>query len=691
MLKITSKLRGKTTPSTKADKVDDDTPILEKALEAMDCIMADDLSHANEILDGIKGNSTFRNLGVSTIAFVEATLGFEAEVIKDASEKLKATETAAGKDRARAIKSNLPRSSYAPGTEYYVCNAEAHLMSAVVLFLSESVIASVTSFRKLRRAYLILAEIYNNNLEAGAQKIDVSVDNEAGEEVAKEILDEAAIDSEESLEGIVERLSLEANSSSHTDDEKQPSDDLKTFNAPANLPVFRSSNACPVDQYITSGVNLCFGLLQLVISMIPPALGKVLSIIGFRGDKDTGIQMLWEASKSDNIHGALALLTLLLYYAGPEQVCDIEIEGTYPKQKLIDSLSRIRVRYPKSALWILQEARILGMHGKLEESVAMLQQPMTIQMRQIEALVTFELAMSHLDLHEFENAAKKFIRMTYLNTWSHALCRYVAGACYLELYRQQERSDKPDAAKREKYKDKAESLLGDAPNLIGRRTFIGRPIPLEVYLSRKVRKWKSWTPSAVSSVTSGKAEPGASSFLDYIVGSPANEIIYFWNGYKRMPTWALEKSLQELNYHYTSKPSEIQMANVPSMEGNEYFEKVSQALPHIQDVDEVAVHSLLQAAVLRQLDQDEAALELLQKYVLPVTRQQVKGKEDWVVPCGMYEKGVFEWKSKGENGKEETVMWLTKAANYGHDYDLSTRLGSRIQTGLEKLRSRSAA
>lgn len=37
------------------------------------------------------------------------------------------------------------------------------------------------------------------------------------------------------------------------------------------------------DEFIESGVNLCFGVLLLFISMVPPAWTRMLSILGFRG------------------------------------------------------------------------------------------------------------------------------------------------------------------------------------------------------------------------------------------------------------------------------------------------------------------------------------------------------------------------------------------------------------------------
>lgn len=40
-----------------------------------------------------------------------------------------------------------------------------------------------------------------------------------------------------------------------------------------------------IDEFVHSGVNLCFGILQVVISLLPPAIGAVLSVVGFRGSR----------------------------------------------------------------------------------------------------------------------------------------------------------------------------------------------------------------------------------------------------------------------------------------------------------------------------------------------------------------------------------------------------------------------
>lgn len=75
---------------------------MSKALKAMDCIMADDLEEANKILDECATKSAYPDvcylffwlimhailkicaqLGRGVLAFISATLGFEADVIKN--------------------------------------------------------------------------------------------------------------------------------------------------------------------------------------------------------------------------------------------------------------------------------------------------------------------------------------------------------------------------------------------------------------------------------------------------------------------------------------------------------------------------------------------------------------------------------------------------------------------------------
>ena len=67
------------------------------------------------------------------------------------------------------------------------------------------------------------------------------------------------------------------------------------------------------------------------------------------------------------------------------QFCDIVAadnqEGGYPKQRCSKVLTRIRRKYPNSALWKLEEARMEAVDGRLKIAVEMLSQPIKTEMR----------------------------------------------------------------------------------------------------------------------------------------------------------------------------------------------------------------------------------------------------------------------------------------------------------------------
>jgi hypothetical protein len=128
----------------------------------------------------------------------------------------------------------------------------------------------------------------------------------------------------------------------------------------------------PVDRFILAGSNFCFGMLLLLLSFVPPAFSSLLKIVGFKGDRERGMAMLWQATKFHDIHGAMAGVVLMGYLNGFTSICDIipsSGEGSYPKERCKALLRDMRVRYPKSHLWLLEESRMMAADRELEKAV----------------------------------------------------------------------------------------------------------------------------------------------------------------------------------------------------------------------------------------------------------------------------------------------------------------------------------
>src|SRR5271156_769553 len=145
-----------TSPSTHSLDSLAESQNLESALRAVELIINDDLEGAEKGLE--QGNSAFHQLCRGIISFVKAALGFEQDVMREASSQLSAAETSAYNDLVRAQKDTCSFQSniYDKGSEFALCQAEAQIMSAVVGLLNESLTESIRGFYKLRKAYMAL-------------------------------------------------------------------------------------------------------------------------------------------------------------------------------------------------------------------------------------------------------------------------------------------------------------------------------------------------------------------------------------------------------------------------------------------------------------------------------------------------------------------------------------------------------
>ena len=431
--------------------------------------------------------------------------------------------------------------------------------------------------------------------------------------------------------------------------------------------------ANPIDVFIHSGANLCYGLLLLMLAMIPPAFSKLLFIIGFQGDKDRGIRLLWQASKFHNINGAMAGLIVLGYYntfigfsdiipdSDPKNVDQDSIEG-YPKKRCEELLAEMRRRHPRSHLWLLEEARMQAANRHLSSAISLLDGSSKSPLKQVEALEMFEKSLNAMYSHDFTLCATSFITCVSLNNWSHALYYYIAGAANVELYRHAKSSDSKAAAT---YAKKATELLKLAPKHAGKKKFMARQLPFDVFVTRKLQKWES------------RAQEWHVPFINAIGISPLEEMIFFWNGYKRMDHSQLEMSLARVSWSETS-------ANPTwSREGP----------------DEKAVLAVLRGATLRNLSRWDEAKLAHRTGVLNVDKNELRGglKDDWTAPASHYEMGVICWMQRAEavrNGSgikieekwvRECEGWIEKAAKW-EGYTLDARIGLKIATAQDTLR-----
>ncbi|KAL2756385.1 hypothetical protein ACRALDRAFT_1063652 [Sodiomyces alcalophilus JCM 7366] len=736
---------------------------LENALAAVSPMMDDDIEGATEAL--AKGDSPFHMLGIGLTSFMRAVMGFEKDVMADASAKLAQCETRAWAELKAAQKKDERHSDiYPPGTEYSLLAAESQLMSAVVSVLHESLTEALKGFYKLRKAYITLHAIAEVERKAFAPTTGVPIPAPSAPPlpVVDDDLMPGSFDESEFADMFPKKTSGQGDTDDNNGpvvdvlDEKRagvvteppqapalpthvpladepPSastlendlsqlqvQDGEKFQPTAGTNAAAPSLTNPLDIFIHSGTNMCFGLLHILISMVPPAMSRLLSIIGFQGDRSRGVSMLWSATRFHNINGAVSGLVLLAYYNGLLGTADIlppmsplsspslspldellssaghgdavdaerDVVGI-PREKCAALLAEMRRRYPSSRLWRLEEARGLAQDCRLRDAIETLTTGPAAKMRQVAALNAFELALDAMFAQDWWLMRDSALRCLELNDWSHSLYYYLAGCAELERYRNavhggcdgEGEGDKADEDEVHRRKARVEELWRKAPTVAGRKKFMAKPLPFDMFVQRKIDKFEA------------RAKELGVSLADAAGPSPALEMAALWCGPKRMNGDELRRMRLGLAWERCTA-------------GDEGIRKMR------EDPDERAVRAANLAGVLRLEGKLEEARSLLRDEVLCYDRSLLKGalRDDYAWPMAHYELGVIAWteacavevdrddSDKGDRDASRAKLrecCLAKAREAQEHLDVivrgeaflfDARLGMRVQTGLETLR-----
>jgi hypothetical protein len=202
-----------------------------------------------------------------------------------------------------------------------------------------------------------------------------------------------------------------------------------------------------------------------------------------------------------------------------------------------------------------------------------------------------------------------------------------------------------------------EELFKLIPNHLGKKKIMARQMPFDIFVQRKLEKWNQ------------RAKEHNLPVVDAVGVSPICEMIYFWNGFKKM-------NQEQLEHCFTRLEWSTQNSKVP-------WEKES--------IDEQGVRSLLAAAILRHMSKTQEARDILQKGIMDHAHTLFKGnfRDNWTPPAARYEMAVTYWVDYLQSGDEkylsESQNLLDVAANW-EAYDLDVRVGLRVKTGLETVR-----
>lgn len=393
-------------------------------------------------------------------------------------------------------------------------------------------------------------------------------------------------------------------------------------------PATSTKTSDPYSQF-EGGVKLGIGSFNLMLSLLPQRILRLLEIIGFSGNRDFGLSQLREGAASHSLRAILSALTLLFYHTYVTLILGTG-EGNLVEAEAL--LEPYLSKYPKGSIILFYSARTAVLRGNFEKAQSKYQECIgsQSQWRQIHHLCYWELMWCHSFKQEWGEAYRYADLLSRESRWSKAIYVYQKAAILSMM-------SEEDA---KKTGDDIVELFRQVEGL--KQRLAGKSIPTEKFAVRKSRRYKADTP------------------VKLVV--PALEMMYVWNGFS-----------------IVGKRADFTDALLVTIETAEE-ELRSQSSPSEFHYDDSCLLQMLKGLCLKHLGRLLQA-ELCYTQVLSSERQI--RYDHYLIPFTLYELGLL-YKQQGDFPKATRFIENAKL-NY-KDYSMESRLHFRIHAALNSLK-----
>lgn len=399
--------------------------------------------------------------------------------------------------------------------------------------------------------------------------------------------------------------------------------------------------------HFDSGVRMGMGTFNLMISLLPARVIKLLEFIGFSGNKQIGMQDLITGSRMTGIRQVLCVMTLLGYHL---IVCYVLSHQEGDLEFCDEILNRQLQLYPEGVWFLFFKARLEFMKGNLDEAQIWYKKSWKSQnvWPQFHHLCFWELLwVNCLQLNWRESSSYA----SYLldgSKWSRTIYSYQKAAVLLMLG-----SDQITETDRQTI----DTLMRQAPTF--KQRIAGKSLPMEKFICKKTERYFAQNRCLIL---------------------PAIELMYVWNTFKVIGKHfsiadgilkLIDNKLTELDKQSPRKNDNTKTSIPGSITPDRKY-----------DADNRALVLLLKGACLRQMKSPLQALKCLEAVIALHKNIQ---DDNYLVPYAIVEIGLL-YADQGK--KESAIAALEDAKKNFSGYSLESRLHFRIHTALTELKGR---
>ncbi|XP_048826477.1 LOW QUALITY PROTEIN: tetratricopeptide repeat protein 39B [Brienomyrus brachyistius] len=395
-----------------------------------------------------------------------------------------------------------------------------------------------------------------------------------------------------------------------------------------NMTQYVASNSDAFHQF-EGGVKLGIGSFNLMLSLLPARILRLLEFIGFSGNRDFGLSQLREGAASHSLRSILCVLTLLLYHTYVTLILGAG-EGDLVEAEAL--LEPYQEKFPNGSIILFYTARIALLKGNFEKAQLTFQQCIASQheWKQIHHVCYWELMWAHCFQQEWLQAYRYADLLWRESRWSKAIYMYQKAAILSMMPEEDVKNTGENVGE----------LFRQVEGL--KQRLAGKSIPTEKFAVRKSRRYSCSTP------------------VKLVV--PALEMMYVWNGF----TIVGKRADATEGLLITIEKAEEQLSNDPR--------------PSEYHPDDQCLVQMLKGLCLKHLGRLLQA-ELCFTQVLSIEKRI--RYDHYLVPYTLYELGLL-YKQQGDVAK--AIRHIENAKLNYKDYSMESRLHFRIHAALSNLK-----
>ncbi|XP_069881510.1 tetratricopeptide repeat protein 39B-like [Dipodomys merriami] len=385
-------------------------------------------------------------------------------------------------------------------------------------------------------------------------------------------------------------------------------------------------NQSKAHRHLDGGIKFGLGAFNLMLSLVPPKILRLLSIVGYSGNRDLGLALLHESASEPHINYILSVFTLLFYYNYIHVAFGIE---KIPSPATENLFLIYLHKFPNCVVFKFFHARFSMLKGNFENAQLKLQECIFTQneWKQIHHLCYWEIMWCHIFLQNWRQAFQYANLLSQNSKWSKAIYMY-SKAILLALL-------PSDFAK--SVSEDISTLFLNVDSL--RVKILGNSVPIEKFVAEKGQRYGT---------TSG-----------WFTAQPLLEFIYAWSGFRVM---SKKMDLIASWLSIIDRGKDLLQENP-----NEEY-----------GTDDISLLNLLKGLCLKHLGK---YLKAEHYFNCVLQNEKLLKYDHYLVPYTYYELGILHYL----NGNyASATKSLDNIKNY-KDYSMEARLQFRAHIALEQI------